>query len=162
MRIAHLQARSRAGVARMLAATFALAFLFTALSAQAANFEKLTIDTKAGPVAVNIELAVTPAERAKGLMYRAQLAPDAGMLFDFEVDQPVYMWMKNTYIPLDMLFIRADGRVASIATDTTPLSTETISSGGPVRAVLELPAGTVRARGIAVGDRVRHRLFAGG
>ncbi|MDF2999443.1 MAG: hypothetical protein K0R27_5080 [Xanthobacteraceae bacterium] len=162
MRIVHLQARSHAGAARMLAAAFALAFLFTALSAQAANFEKLTIDTKAGPVAVNIELAVTPAERAKGLMYRTQLAPDAGMLFDFEVDQPVYMWMKNTYIPLDMLFIRADGRVASIATDTTPLSTETISSGGPVRAVLELPAGTVRAKGIAVGDRVRHRLFVGG
>jgi uncharacterized membrane protein (UPF0127 family) len=92
-------------------------------------------------------------------MYRTELAADAGMLFDFRTDQQVYMWMKNTYLPLDMVFIRSDGRIASIAANTTPLSTETISSGGPVRAVLELPAGTAKARGITVGDRVRHHLF---
>lgn len=125
----------------------------------AASFEKLTIVTSSGPLGIDIEMAVTPAERSKGLMYRTELAADSGMLFDFGYDQPVSMWMKNTYIPLDMLFIRSDGRVAAIATDTVPLSTATISSGGPVRAVLELPAGTVRAKGIAVGDRVQHRLF---
>lgn len=132
----------------------------TALVVQAASFDPLTITTRKGAVQFTVEMATTPEERAKGLMYRTELKPDAGMLFDFEVDQPVYMWMKNTYIPLDMLFIRADGRIASIATDTTPLSTETISSDVPVRAVLELPAGTVRARGIAVGDVVSHRMFS--
>lgn len=130
-----------------------------ASGALAASFEKLEIDTKGGPIAFQVEIATTPAERAKGLMYRTELAPDAGMLFDFEVDQQVYMWMKNTYIPLDMVFIRADGRIASIAANTEPLSTRTIESGAVVRAVLELPAGTAKARGIAVGDKVRHRMF---
>ncbi|QFR32252.1 DUF192 domain-containing protein [Ancylobacter sp. TS-1] len=142
-----------------LIAGILLFVLLAAVSAQAASFEKLTILTRSGPVPVQIELAVTPAERAKGLMYRTELAAGSGMLFDFGVEQPVYMWMKNTYISLDMVFIRADGRVASIATDTVPLSTATISSGVPVKAVLELPAGTAKALGIAVGDRVEHRLF---
>lgn len=128
--------------------------------AHAATVEPLTIETRSGPVAFKVEMALTPEERSKGLMYRTELAPDAGMLFDFRTDQQVYMWMKNTYIPLDMVFIRSDGRIARIAADTTPLSTETISSGGAVRAVLELSAGTAKARGIAVGDRVRHHLFA--
>ncbi|MCJ8141561.1 DUF192 domain-containing protein [Ancylobacter sp. A5.8] len=130
-----------------------------ATGARAATFEPLAIDTKSGPVTFQVEIAQSAAERAKGLMYRSELAPDAGMLFDFDYDQPVYMWMKNTYIPLDMLFIRSDGRIASIAANTEPLSTRTIESGAPVRAVLELPAGTAKARGIAVGDRVRHRMF---
>ena len=146
---------------RVLAPLVALALLLANAVPAGANREQLTILTKSGPFAVNIEMAVTPAERSKGLMYRTELSPDAGMLFDFGVEQPIYMWMKNTYIPLDMLFIRSDGRVASIATDTVPLSTETISSGVAVKAVLELPAGTVRAKGIAVGDRVEHRLFRG-
>lgn len=146
---------------RALAPLVALALLLANAVPAGANREQLTILTKSGPFEVNIEMAVTPAERSKGLMYRTELAPDAGMLFDFGVEQPIYMWMKNTYIPLDMLFIRSDGRVASIATDTVPLSTETISSGVSVKAVLELPAGTVRAKGIAVGDRVEHRLFRG-
>ena len=141
------------------AALLLLAGLISAPRAEAASFEKLTIETKNGPVDFNIELAMTPAERAKGLMYRTELAPTSGMLFDFGVDQPVYMWMKNTYIPLDMVFIRADGRIARIAENTTPLSTATIESGGPVRAVLELAGGTARARGIVAGDKVTHRLF---
>lgn len=151
-----LAGRSFRGLAPVLALA---ALLLAGLLPAGAAAEKLNILTKAGPFAVTIELAVTPAERSKGLMYRTELAPDAGMLFDFGVEQPIYMWMKNTYIPLDMLFIRSDGRIASIATDTVPLSTETISSGPPVRAVLELPAGTVRAKGIAVGDRIEYRLF---
>ncbi|QIB35920.1 DUF192 domain-containing protein [Ancylobacter pratisalsi] len=128
--------------------------------ARAATFDTLSIQTRSGPVTFRVEMAETAAERAKGLMYRTELAPDVGMLFDFGVEQPVYMWMKNTYIPLDMVFIRSDGRVASIAADTVPLSTQTISSEVPVSAVLELKAGTAKARGIAVGDRVSHRLFS--
>lgn len=146
----------------LLAASLVIAMLamsLIAIAAHAAVVEPLTIETRSGPVAFKVEMALTPEERSKGLMYRTELAPDTGMLFDFRTDQPVYMWMKNTYIPLDMVFIRSDGRVARIAADTTPLSTETISSGGPVRAVLELPAGTAKARGITVGDRVRHQLF---
>ncbi|MFK8251137.1 DUF192 domain-containing protein [Ancylobacter terrae] len=144
------------------ATTFLLALLCFGLAAtalRAATTEPLVIEAKAGAQTFAVEMAVTMEERSKGLMYRTELAPDHGMLFDFRVDAPVYMWMKNTYIPLDMVFIRADGRIAAIAQNTTPLSTETIASGGPVRAVLELPAGTVQAKGIAVGDRVVHRMF---
>lgn len=151
-------ARARTHLPWMVASV--LAFALLASAAVAASFEKLTIETKRGPVAFNVEIATTAAERAKGLMYRTELAPDAGMLFDFETDQQIYMWMKNTYIPLDMVFIRADGRVASIAANTTPLSTATIESGAVVRAVLELPAGTAKAKGIAVGDTVMHRMFS--
>jgi len=151
-------ARSRTSLPWVVASLFAFGFMIT--GAFAASFEKLTIETKRGPLAFNIEIATTVAERAKGLMYRTELAPDAGMLFDFETDQQVYMWMKNTYIPLDMVFIRADGRIASIAANTTPLSTQTIESGAVVRGVLELPAGTAKAKGIAVGDMVMHRMFA--
>ncbi|WP_425532100.1 DUF192 domain-containing protein [Ancylobacter crimeensis] len=117
------------------------------------------IDTAAGAVRFSVEIAVTPQERERGLMYRTELASNAGMLFDFRTPQPVYMWMKNTYIPLDMVFIRADGRIGHIAENTTPLSTDVIESGGPMRAVLELAGGTVKAKGIAVGDRVEHKLF---
>lgn len=141
------------------AALLLLAGLAAAHHAEAASFERLTIETRGGPITFDIELALTPGERAKGLMYRTELAPTGGMLFDFGVDQPVYMWMKNTYIPLDMVFIRADGRIARIAENTTPLSTATIESGGPVRAVLELAGGTARARGIVAGDKVSYRLF---
>jgi uncharacterized membrane protein (UPF0127 family) len=81
------------------------------------------------------------------------------MLFDFERAEPVTMWMKNTYLPLDMLFIRPDGTVSRIAADTEPLSTAIIPSGGPVSAVLELNAGTAAKLGIQVGDRVEHPLF---
>ncbi|HSI39590.1 MAG TPA: DUF192 domain-containing protein [Xanthobacteraceae bacterium] len=146
-----------------LFARFALVLLVIALGfsgrAEAQALDPLTIATKAGPVAFQVEFAASADERAKGLMYRTELAPDRGMLFDFRIDAPVYMWMKNTYIPLDMVFIRADGHIVRIAQNTTPLSTETIASGGPVRAVLELPAGTAKARGLAVGDRVAHRMF---
>ncbi|MBE7244272.1 hypothetical protein MHIMP23_15190 [Methylobacterium hispanicum] len=102
------------------------------------------------------------AERARGLMFRRSMAPNHGMLFDFERVEPVAMWMKNTYLPLDMLFIRADGTVARVAADTEPLSTATILSGEPVLAVLELNAGTAARLGIRPGDRVDHPLFRKG
>jgi uncharacterized protein len=84
---------------------------------------------------------------------------DQGMLFDFGHIEPVSMWMQNTYLPLDMLFIRPDGTIARIAANTEPLSTRTIPSGEPVLAVLELNAGTAARLGIRPGDRIEHPLF---
>jgi uncharacterized membrane protein (UPF0127 family) len=104
-------------------------------------------------------VARNDADRAQGLMYRRNLAPDRGMLFDFGRVQPLSMWMRNTYIPLDMLFIRADGIIARIAENAEPLSTRTIPSGEPVLAVLEVPGGTAARLGIKPGDRIEHPLF---
>ena len=106
-----------------------------------------------------VRLADTPGTRARGLMYVTDLEPDHGMLFDFRETRRVGMWMKNTPLPLDMLFVTADGVIAKIARDTTPFSTATISSGRPVRAVLEIRGGRAAELGIVPGDRVVHRLF---
>jgi uncharacterized protein len=119
----------------------------------------LVIESNSGPLSFEVELAVSPEQRQHGLMFRESLEDDQGMLFDFGRTAPVTMWMRNTFIPLDMLFIDADGRIARIVTDTEPLSDAAIGSGGPVRAVLELPAGTSAERGIAVGDQVVHPIF---
>ncbi|MGB8039726.1 MAG: DUF192 domain-containing protein, partial [Pseudolabrys sp.] len=105
-------------------------------------------------------LADNDAERAKGLMYRKTLPEGQGMLFDFHREQDVSFWMQNTYIPLDMIFIRGDGRILRIAENTEPLSTRLIPSGGPVRAVLEVIGGTTRKLGIAPGDRVASPIFS--
>lgn len=136
----------------------AVAFLLAA-SAFAANLERVEIVTQSGVHVFDVELAATPDERSKGLMFRRELPPGQGMLFDFSGEGHVSMWMKNTYISLDMIFIRADGRIARIAENTEPLSETTIPSGVPVKAVLEVPAGTARRLGIALGDRVAHRIF---
>jgi uncharacterized protein len=109
----------------------------------------------------HIELAARPAERERGLMYRQSLAADAGMLFDFGEDRPVSMWMKNTFIPLDMLFITRDGTIIAIAADTVPQSLDIISSGRPVRAVLEIKGGEAARQGIVPGARAIHPLFDG-
>jgi len=106
-----------------------------------------------------VEIAATDAEREKGLMFRKSLPEGQGMLFDFHQQQEVGFWMRNTYISLDMIFIRADGRILRIAENTEPESTAIISSGGLARGVLEVPAGTARKYGIAPGDRVSHPLF---
>jgi uncharacterized membrane protein (UPF0127 family) len=107
----------------------------------------------------SVEIADTPAARSRGLMFRRSMPANQGMLFDFERDEMVSMWMRNTYISLDMLFIRKDGTIARIAEQTEPLSERTISSGEPVRSVLELNAGTAARLGISVDDRVEHQLF---
>jgi uncharacterized protein len=106
-----------------------------------------------------VEVARNDADRAQGLMFRRSMPADRGMLFDFGRVAPVAMWMQNTYLSLDMLFIRPDGTIARIAADTEPLSTRTIPSGEPVLAVLELNAGTAARLGIRAGDRVEHPLF---
>lgn len=136
-----------------------LIFCLSILPAAAQGVERLTIATSGGERAFSVEVMRTDAERAKGLMYRRYMPEDRGMLFDFKQVAPVAMWMQNTYIPLDMLFIRADGTIARIEEHTEPLSTRTIPSGEPVLAVLELNAGTSAKLGIKAGDRVGHPLF---
>lgn len=117
--------------------------------------EALSVTTAAGIVhRFQVEIADTPAARSRGLMYREALAADAGMLFDFKRDGQVAFWMKNTLIPLDMLFIERGGRIAGIAENTVPLSEALVPSGAVVRFVLEVPGGTSAALGIGVGDRV--------
>ena len=122
--------------------------------------QTLEIVTKGGVHVFAVEIAVTNEERARGLMYRKELAEGRGMLFDFAPDQEVSMWMKNTYISLDMIFIQGDGRILRIAENTKPLSEAIISSNGQVRGVLEVIAGTAKKFGIAPGDRVAHPLFS--
>ncbi|MCC6948857.1 MAG: DUF192 domain-containing protein [Bradyrhizobiaceae bacterium] len=141
----------------LLLAAFALGLF--AVSASAANLERLEIVTRSGVHVFDVELAATTEERSKGLMFRRELPAGQGMLFDFSGEGPVAMWMKNTYVSLDMIFIRADGRIARIAENTEPLSETTIPSGAPVKAVLEVVAGTAKRLGIAPGDRVAHRIF---
>jgi hypothetical protein len=114
----------------------------------------LVVHTGAAQHKFTVELALTPQQQSQGLMYRRTLAPQAGMLFVYRPVQPISMWMMNTLIPLDMVFVAADRRIVRIAERTVPLSTETIQSGQPVLAVIEFNAGTVARYGIKVGDRV--------
>ena len=123
---------------------------------RAASFQPLEIATKTGVQVFSVEMATTEKEKETGLMYRKELADGKGMLFDFSPEQEVTMWMKNTYISLDMIFIRADGRIMRIAENTEPLSTRIIPSGGPARAGREVPAGTAQKNGIRIGDRGAH------
>jgi uncharacterized membrane protein (UPF0127 family) len=95
-------------------------------------------------------------------MFRKELPEGRGMLFDFQVEQPVQFWMHNTYISLDMIFIASDGRIVRVAQDAKPMSDDLIPSGRPVRAVLEVIAGTARKFGIAAGDRVTGSFFGNG
>ncbi|KYG19345.1 hypothetical protein SE92_02950 [Bradyrhizobium sp. AT1] len=127
--------------------------------AGAASFQPLEIVTKNGVQVFSVEMATTEEEKQTGLMYRKELADGKGMLFDFNPEQEISMWMKNTYVSLDMIFIGANGRILRIAENTEPLSTKIISSKGPARAVLEVVAGTAQKYGIRPGDRVGHPLF---
>jgi hypothetical protein len=131
-------------------------------AARAAEVQSLQIIGRNGVHPFTVELAVTPEEKAKGLMFRRELPEGRGMLFDFRTEQEITMWMQNTYISLDMIFIRADGRILRIAENTEPLSTRIVPSGGPARAVLEVIAGTSRKLGLAAGDRVIHPMFGTG
>ena len=126
------------------------------------RFERseLTIETARGAHRFRVELAVRPDQHARGLQHRPFLAEDAGMLFVYDRDQPIAMWMLNTLVPLDMVFIDAGGRIVNIAQRTKPKSLETIPSAGPVRAVLEVLGGTSQRLGIGPGDRVIHPLLA--
>lgn len=126
---------------------------------QALRTERLEILTSTGPVEFTAEIADTPEATRKGLMFRRELAANRVMLFDFSEPRPVAMWMKNTFISLDMFFVREDGTIARIEERTTPHSLAIIESGEPVLAVIEAVAGTASRLDIRPGDRVRHRLF---
>jgi len=143
--------------------TFALALLGLLAAGQirAADQQPLEIVSKTGVHPFAVEVVSNEADRAKGLMYRKSLPEGQGMLFDFHSDQDVSFWMQNTYIPLDMIFIKGDGRIANIVENAEPLSTKLIPSRGPVRGVLEVIGGTTRKLGIAVGDKVAHPIFSG-
>jgi uncharacterized membrane protein (UPF0127 family) len=156
----YCRAASRSGLGFTLASLVVLCVL-TGSGARAATFEPLEIKTKTGGCKFSVEMATTEEEKTTGLMYRRELAPGRGMLFDFSPDQQVNMWMKNTFISLDMIFIRADGSIRRIAENTEPQSTRMIYSMGEVKGVLEVIAGTARKCGIAPDDRVVHPLFGG-
>jgi uncharacterized membrane protein (UPF0127 family) len=121
--------------------------------------EPLELLTADGVRMLAVEVARTPEQQAKGLMFRNQLADDRGMLFPHDKPREVSMWMRNTYIPLDMVFLKADGTVHRIAARTEPLSEKIISSQGEVSAVLELAGGAAERLGLRPGDKVRHPLF---
>jgi uncharacterized protein len=120
---------------------------------------ELTIQTAAGPQKFSIELALTDAQMEQGLMFRRSMAPDAGMLFDFKQPTPVTMWMKNTVIPLDMLFLDTSGKIIDIHQRAVPYSTDIIASAVPARYVIELNGGTVARLGIRLGDQVTSPYF---
>ena len=143
-----------ASVLRAASLAFAILFFVAPAPAQTANLQKIDIASKGGTHSFLVEIADNDAERARGLMYRKDLPEGRGMLFDFKREQDVGFWMKNTYIPLDMIFIRADGTIRRIAANTEPLSERTVPSGGPVRYVLEVIGGTGRKLGIEPGDKV--------
>ena len=127
--------------------------------AQAAGREPLEIVTATGRHAFSVEVMRTEAEREKGLMFRRFMPADRGMLFDFKTEQTVMMWMKNTYLPLDMIFTSRNGTVTHIALNAEPMSERIIASGPPAYSVLEVNAGTAARIGVKEGDRVLHPLF---
>jgi uncharacterized membrane protein (UPF0127 family) len=141
--------------------SFLVALLFLGTQGSfAAERSILEIASKTGVHSFSVEVVDNDADRAKGLMFRKSLPEGTGMLFDFKTEQEVAFWMQNTYIPLDMIFIRADGRILRIAENTEPMSTKQIPSRGAVLAVLEVIAGTAHKLGIAAGDRVAHPIFS--
>lgn len=148
-------------------ALYLLAFLPVAILAGAAAApnqglptERIKIDSATGSHVFTVEIAADDASRETGLMFRTHMAPDAGMLFDFHTPQPTQFWMENTVLPLDMLFVRADGTIANIKADAVPYSRQTIPSAGPVLVVIELNAGRAAALRIKPGDRVEAPEFS--
>ena len=129
------------------------------LAAGARGLEPLEIVTADGTHAFQVEIAADEASRERGLMNRRYMPADRGMLFEFEREAPVSFWMKNTYIPLDLIFISRTGVVTNIVADAEPLSERIIPSGPPCAAVLELNGGTASAIRLNVGDRIRHPFF---
>jgi len=150
-----------ATVNRFWAALALVILLALGLSGRAnvESLEPLEIATATGTHAFQVEIAKDEASRALGLMNRRYMPPDRGMLFEFDRDAPQTFWMKNTYIPLDMIFISRAGVVTHIVANAEPLSERVIPSGPPCAAVLELNGGTAAAIGLKAGDRIRHPFF---
>lgn len=157
---------SRVGLARRAVLAVLLASALptgTALAQQNApgqpRLETVEIVTARGRTRFMVEIAATPAQQQRGLMFRKALAPDRGMLFTYAKPQPAAFWMKNTLIPLDILYIAANGRVLSIARNAQPHNLTPIPSGGPILGVLEIAGGRAAQLGVLPGDRVLHRIF---
>ena len=149
--------QSRLNVTRAALAALAIMSLLTMASAFGDTVFKhagLKIETKSGPVALDVEVADTEQKREHGLMFRRSLPENGGMIFLFDDERTISMWMKNTYIPLDMVFIGDDWRIKHIARDTEPLSTDIISSVHPASRVLEIGGGQAAKLGLAPGDAV--------
>jgi uncharacterized protein len=153
-----IQQKPISHVARLAFA--AVVFVWTGTApVSSADLNSLEIVSKTGVHVFSVEIANTDEQRTRGLMFRKELPEGTGMLFDFKVEQDVGFWMQNTYIPLDMIFIRRDGRILRIAENTEPLSEKIVPSGGRILAVLEVIGGTARKLGIAPGDVVAHPIF---
>ena len=138
--------------------------LITVVNANAQSpveFKKSTIEIKTnkGDYTFLVELALSPSQKSYGLMYRQSMPENHGMLFIYDKPQVATMWMKNTYIPLDMVFIKSDGIIENIIQRTTPHSLDVLSATNKVRSVLELNAGTISKLGIKAGDEVIHDIF---
>jgi uncharacterized membrane protein (UPF0127 family) len=148
---------------RLIALIFALAvglgLIQTDVHAAGLVQTPLTIETAAGPRNFTVEIADNDLTRERGLMFRTALAADRGMLFDFLEPQETSFWMKNTLIPLDMLFVRADGVITNIKADAKPGDLTPIPSDGPIRAVIEIAGGGAARLGIKPGDHVKHPIF---
>ncbi|MER0238383.1 DUF192 domain-containing protein [Fulvimarina sp. MAC8] len=141
---------------RIIVAASLLLAGFAFLGPRTATADEVRLVTEEATHVIDAEIADTEEERRTGLMFREEMAEDAGMLFEFGMTREVSMWMKNTLIPLDMLFIEEDGTILSIARNTKPLSLDVIPSGGPVRYVLELNGGAAKRLGVEPGDKVEH------
>jgi hypothetical protein len=130
-----------------------------AMAGKAPPTQVLKVETAKGTKTFHVEVVREEKDRNRGLMYRRTMGADHGMLFDYDPPVDIAFWMKNTYIPLDIIFIDAEGRIIRIAENTTPLSLDHIPSGGPARGVLEINGGLSAKLGIGPGDRVHHALF---
>jgi uncharacterized membrane protein (UPF0127 family) len=161
MAMASFSSRTRLGRRLLLAAPVVVAAGKALAQSSDIAFKKssLVVVTGGREIKFDVELALNDAERARGLMFREKLGPYDGMLFDFHQEAPVSFWMKNTLIPLDMLFIAGDGTIKHIHANATPLSTDSIPSQFPVRAVLEINGGSAKLLGIKPGDKVKHPIF---
>ena len=155
------------GCYKLFQECFCLVGLFFLAACSTAVFEKdldkLTITTATGQqLAYQIEIANTHRQRRRGLMHRRHMPAEHGMLLDFKKQRQVSIWMKNTLIPLDIIFINAAGIITKIINHAEPESTKLMSSDVAVRAVLELNAGQVFENSISVGDQLRHEIFKTG
>ncbi len=145
----------------LFASFFALFLIFAPvrLAGQESALETIEIRSASGVHKVSVEVMRTPEQLERGLMFRKYMPEDRGMLFDFKSEAPIMMWMKNTYIPLDMVFISKDGTITGIAENAEPLSESIIPSNGPILSVLEINAGVSAKLGLKKGDKIIASIF---
>lgn len=152
-----LQSIFKARILRALTLLFAL----SALAACAAGEGQLCVETTSGVHEFQVEIADNDQERAKGLMFRTELGANEGMLFDFQIEKPVSFWMRNTLIPLDMIFAKSDGTIVRIHANARPQDPTPIASGEPVRFVFEIPGGRAKEIGLEAGAKLQHPCING-